>query len=165
MNYTTISGMFYQVVKTYPDNEIYFYKKDNNWIGLNGSVIGQTVEDISFGLKSFNSKRVNAAIISNNSPRWAMTDYGIICSGGVTVSLYPTLIPKQVSYILKDSGSEIIFVEDKDQMDKIIGIINDCPDLKKIIVLDDSYSDNDDRIMNFMDFLNLGNDFSKKSNL
>ena len=39
MNYTTISGMFYQVVNTYPDNEIYFYKKDNNWIGLNGSVI------------------------------------------------------------------------------------------------------------------------------
>ena len=32
MNYNTISGMFYHVVNTFPDNELYYYKKDGDWI-------------------------------------------------------------------------------------------------------------------------------------
>lgn len=162
MNYTTISGMFYHVVNTYPANEIYYYKKDEDWIGLNGSIIAQTVEDICFGLKAFSTEPFNAAIMSNNSPRWAMADYGIICSGGVTVSVYPTLIPSQVAYILQDSGARLIFVEDRQQMEKILGVFDECPALEKIIVLDESNREEDDRIINFMDFLNTGSEFSNE---
>lgn len=165
MDYTTISGMFYHVVNTYPNNELYFYKKDDDWIGLNGSVIGQTVEDICFGLKAFNPEPFNAAIMSNNSPRWAMTDYGIICSGGVTVSVYPTLIASQVSYILQDSGAKLIFVENREQKEKVLDIFDECPELEKIIVLDDSNNEDDDRIINFMDFLNTGGEFSNETDL
>ena len=76
---------------------------NDDWIGLTGNVIQSTVEEISFGLKSISSETFNSAILSTNTPRWAMSDYGIICSGGCTVSIYPTLISSQIEYILNDT--------------------------------------------------------------
>ncbi len=92
------------------------------------------------------------ALLSNNNPRWAMSDYGIICSGAATVSVYPTLIPSQVEYILNDSNSKAAFVEGQEQLAKILEIWSNCPNLAHVIVMDDSNTDSNEKIINFMDF-------------
>ena len=163
MSFNTISKMFTNVVNQFPEKELYFYKHNDEWIGLTGNVIKGTVEEISFGLKSISDEQFNSAILSTNTPRWAMSDYGIICSGGCTVSIYPTLIPSQIEFILNDSQAKVVFVENSDQKDKVLEIKDNCPTLEKIIVMDDSHKKSDDLIMNFMDFLNAGNEFGKKS--
>ena len=138
MSFDTISKMFTNVVTKFSEKELYFYKHNDDWIGLTGNVIQSTVEDISFGLKTISNETFNSAILSTNTPRWAMSDYGVICSGGCTVSIYPTLIPSQIEYILKDSQSKVVFVENKEQKDKVLEIKNNCPALEKIIIMDDS---------------------------
>ena len=163
MSFNTISKMFTNVVNQFPEKELYFYKHNDEWIGLTGNVIKGTVEEISFGLKSISDEQFNSAILSTNTPRWAMSDYGIICSGGCTVSIYPTLIPSQIEFILNDSQAKVVFVENSDQKDKVLEIKDNCSTLEKIIVMDDSHKKSDDLIMNFMDFLNAGNEFGKKS--
>ena len=163
MAFDTISKMFNGVVEKYSEKELYFYKHDNEWIGLKGTVIQATVEEIAFGLKSISDEQFNSAILSANSPRWAMSDYGIICSGGCTVSIYPTLIPSQIEFILNDSQSKVVFVENKEQKEKVLEIKDNCPSLEKIIVLDDSHDSSNEEILNFMDFLNIGNEVIKKS--
>ena len=163
MAFNTISKMFYDVVNKYSDKELYFYKYNEEWIGLQGNVVLSTVEEIAFGLKKISNDPFNSAVLSINSPRWAMSDYGIICSGGCTVSIYPTLIPSQIEFILNDSQAKVVFVENKEQLDKVIEIKGHCNSLEKIIVMDDSYAESDESIFNFMDFLNAGNEFSKKS--
>ena len=81
MNYKTISEMFVGTTDRCSEKKLFYYKKGNDWIGLNGKDILITVEDISFGLRSLGIEpNSNIAIISNNSPKWAMCDYGIICS-------------------------------------------------------------------------------------
>ena len=90
--------MFNHVTNEYPNKELYFYKKDNEWIGLSGSEIRSTVKDLAFALQSLGiGKSSNVALLSNNSPRWAMSDYGIICSNAATVSVYPTLFPARLN--------------------------------------------------------------------
>ena len=149
--------MFNHVANQYPSKELYFYKKDNEWIGLSGSEIRSTVKDLAFALQSFEiGKGSNVALLSNNSPRWAMSDYGIICSGAATVSVYPTLIPSQVEYILNNSDSKVVFAENQEQMKKVMSSWGNCPNLQYAIVMDDSNKDSDERIFNFMDFLDLG---------
>ena len=165
MAFDTISKMFNDVVNKYSEKELYFYKHNKDWVGLTGSVIQATVEEISFGLKSISNEHFNSAILSANTPRWAMADYGIICSSGCTVSIYPTLIPSQIEYILNDSQAKVVFVENKEQKDKVLEIKSNCSALEKIIVMDDSHQGSDDSILNFMDFLNAGNDFKKKSDI
>ena len=65
------------------------------------------MSDISSGLLSFNlQKQDKVAILSNTSYKWALCDYGILCNGSVTVTVYPTLIDKQIEYILNNSETK-----------------------------------------------------------
>ncbi len=162
MNYKTISEMFVSTTERCAEKKLFYYKKDNDWVGLNGKDILITVEDISFGLRSLGIEaNSNIAIISNNSPKWAMCDYGIICSTMSTVTIYPTLISSQVEFILQNSNSKLIFVENQEQLDKVNSIKSNCKDLKYIVVLDDSCKQESNDIMNFVTFLDKGKDFSQ----
>ena len=154
MTLSTVSQMFNQVTNEHLNRELYFYKKSGDWKGISGREIRSTVKDIAFGLQSLGiGKGNNVALVSNNSPRWAMSDYGIICSGAATVSVYPTLIPSQIEYILNDSNSIVVFAEGQEQMAKIMEIWKNCPNLTHAIVMDDSNSEADDKIINFIDFI------------
>tara|TARA_B110000116_G_scaffold22132_1_gene17169 strand:- start:1253 stop:3088 length:1836 start_codon:yes stop_codon:yes gene_type:complete len=164
MTFTTVSQMFNHVTNQYLSKELYFYKKDNEWVGITGSEIRSTVKDLAFGLQSLSiGKGNNVALLSNNSPRWAMSDYGIICSSAATVSVYPTLIPSQVEYILNDSQSKVVFAENQEQMQKVMASWGNCSNLQYAVVMDDSNTDSDDRIFNFRDFLALGNKHGQES--
>ena len=156
MIFETVSQMFGHITNQFLNKELYFYKKENDWVGLSGSDIRSTVKDLAFGLQSLGiGKGSNVSLLSNNSPRWAMSDYGIICSGAATVSVYPTLIASQVEYILNNSESKVVFAENQEQMQKVMESWGNCPNLQYAVVMDDSNTDTDERIFNFMDFLDI----------
>ena len=164
MTYSTVSQMFNQVTSENSSRDLYFYKKAGNWVGISGSEIRSTVKDIAFGLQSLGiGKGSNIALLSNNSPRWAMSDYGIICSGAATVSVYPTLISSQVEYILKDSISKVVFAENQEQMEKVMAVWENCPQLTHAVVMDDSNTETDNRIINFLDFLDSGTKYEQET--
>ena len=157
MESKTISQMFYNTVSNHADKDLYYHKVDGDWVGIKGSEIKDTVEKIIKALRfSENLSSDNVGIISTNSPYWAMCDYGVICSGCTTVTIYPTLIAPQIEYILKDSNTKVLFAEDLEQLDKILSIWDNCPELNKVVVLDNSYSGEDDKIVNLDSFLSVG---------
>ncbi len=154
MNYSTVSQMFYTNINESLDKEVIFYKKNNKWKGLTGKDILSLVEKISFSLY-VNGLRYQdkIAILSNTSYKWSMCDYGIISMGAVTTTVYPSLMPDQIEFILNDSGSKLVFVEDQMQLEKIKSIFDSCKNLKKIIVMDNSFDGNETYIENFNSFL------------
>ena len=157
MESKTISQMFYNTVSKHADKDLYYHKVDGDWVGIKGSEIKDAVEKIIKALRfSENLSSENVGIISANSPYWGMCDYGIICSGCTTVTIYPTLIAPQIEYILKDSNTKVLFVEDSEQLDKILSIWDNCPELNKVVVLDNSYTGEDDKIVNLDSFLSIG---------
>ena len=76
------------------------------------------------------------ALLSENRPEWAITDFGSLKVGAVTVPMFSTLTAAQVSYILKDSGSKIICVSTEAQLKKVLSIRDEVPTLEHIIVFD-----------------------------
>ena len=164
MNYKNIADMFLGTTKNNSSKKLLVYKKNDSWIALTGQDVKITVEDISFGLRSLGiEEKSNISILSNNSPKWAMCDYGIICSAMTTVTIYPTLISSQVEYILNNSNSKLVFVENQEQLVKIKGCIDKLDDLKYIVVLDDSCKEETNNIFNFVTFLDKGKSFSQTS--
>ena len=158
--------MFHYATNQNLTKAFYYYKKGENWVGITGLDIRNTVTDLSFGLCSLGMESgQNAAILSNNSPQWAMSDYGIICSGAATVSIYPTLIPSQIEYILNDSKSSLIFIEDQEQYEKIKTIWSNCPNLRHIVILDNSDTGDAENVYTFNSFIEKGSEFSKSSDL
>ena len=164
MDYKTIPDMFLNITSQFSSKSLYHYKKNNDWIGIKGSDVRSTVRNISAALRSINIKEGDkVAILSTNSPRWSMSDYAIICNGSVTVTVYPTLLSDQVGYILSNSDTKAVFVENRDQLDKVIKVRDDMMEDNHIIVMDDSLDEKIENTYNFINFLDMGQEFENEN--
>ena len=165
MNYKTIPEMFFSIVDANPDKNYFNYKDNNNWKSLSGLKISELVNQVSaalFSLKCISKDKIS--IMSATSYKWALCDYGILCSGMTTTTVYPTLISEQIEFILNNSDTKLIFVQNKEQFLRIDDFFDRCENLKYIVVLDNSASDlNVDYVLNFSDFLNLGTEYILKN--
>lgn len=86
------------------------------------------------------------AILSENRPEWAIADLATQILGGINVSLYTSLPPSQVEYIVKDSGSKVFVVSTSIQLRKAEQIFDSCPELEEIITMSELRSDHPDHI-------------------
>ena len=60
------------------------------------------------------------AILATNRPDWHIADMAILSAGLVSVPVYPTSAASQVGHILGHSGCRVCFVEDVDQLSKML---------------------------------------------
>jgi long-chain acyl-CoA synthetase len=87
----------------------------------------------------------------------------ICCSGGVSVTIFPTLSFKEAGYIMKDSGSKFLFVGDEKNLQMMLSHYAEMPALKKIIVLDLGYKSDDERVVGLKDFIAIGEEWKKNN--
>ncbi|GAA2785569.1 AMP-dependent synthetase/ligase [Nonomuraea dietziae] len=76
------------------------------------------------------------AVHSENRPEWLYADLATVAIRGITVGLYPTNPPAEVAYLLSNSGAKILIAEDQEQVDKALAVIDECPDLERIVYLE-----------------------------
>ncbi|MFC3896033.1 AMP-dependent synthetase/ligase [Lentzea rhizosphaerae] len=76
------------------------------------------------------------AIHSENRREWLYADLGVVAARGITVGLYPTNPPSEVAYLLSHSGARILIAEDQEQVDKALAVLEDTPDLERIVYLE-----------------------------
>ncbi len=100
-------------------------------------------------------------ILSNTCYKWVLTDMGTTCSGAVTVGIYQSNLAEDCKYIINHSDSVVIFAEDQDQLDKILKIRSEIPNIRKVILFNGSYDD-DDWIITYDEFLALGKNVTEK---
>jgi len=98
------------------------------------------------------------SILAETKPEWLYADMGTMSVGGVTNGIYPTDAAKQVAYILNDSRSRFLFVDDEEQLDKFLEVRDGCPHVRKAIVLDTEglSAFRDAQVLSFADLLALG---------
>jgi long-chain acyl-CoA synthetase len=77
-----------------------------------------------------------ASVLANTVPEWNYADFGILCAGGVSSGIYPTDAAKQIEYLINDSRTTVLFVEDDEQLDKALEVRGRCPTLRQIVVFD-----------------------------
>lgn len=96
------------------------------------------------------------ALFMRNSSAWVLTDFGTMSAGGITVPIYPTLNPQAVEYILKDSGAQIIFIEDEKQYKIVQQIEDNLPNLHHIVVRNPHHVAQSEKTIHFDDLLLRG---------
>lgn len=127
---------------------------------LTYSEVYRIVKELSCGLMSMGFKKGDrAAVMCNTSPQWMWSDYSILCAGGITVCIYPTLSEKELEFILEDSGTTVVFVEGGEILEKMKSVCrpsNKKIKVKHIVVMKDKYADKDKRVTDFSRVRDLG---------
>ncbi|MBL7052596.1 MAG: long-chain fatty acid--CoA ligase [Candidatus Marinimicrobia bacterium] len=156
MNNQTIAEMFIERTKISHDKIANIFKIDGKWKSATYGDVRREVTNLAAGLVSIGvQKGDRVAILASNRPQWAYADYAIACLGGVSVTIYPTLTADSSAYILNDSKSKIIFVENAEQSEKVRSVESQIPTLEKVIVMDNDVSGGGNEI-GFLELQNVG---------
>ena len=134
----TLISLLQHSIKHYGSKPALAHKpKGGTYQDISYAELGESVHTFSKGLNALGvQKDDRVAILSENRPEWAITDFGTLKAGGVTVPMFSTLTAAQVGYILKDSGSKIICVSTEAQLKKVLSIRDEVPTLEQVIIFD-----------------------------
>jgi long-chain acyl-CoA synthetase len=96
--------------------------------------VADEVRALACGLAELGFKRGdNLAIIGDNRPRlyWAMA--AAQCLGGVPVPMYQDAVAQEMLFVLQDAEIRFAIVEDQEQVDKLLEVKAQCPQLAHIL--------------------------------
>ncbi|CAN5892893.1 AMP-dependent synthetase/ligase [soil metagenome] len=129
------------------------HRTESGWQPISHQEILSNVGAIAAALRSYGVQRGDrVGLIAENRPEWAWTDYALLCTGMLTVPLYPTLPASQIGFILRHSGCRVLFVSTAEQLAKVEEARAEMPDLERIIVFDD-VSNNDPQVVTLREVL------------
>lgn len=156
----TLISMFDQSVQDYSNKPALAHKpKGDTYQDISYAELGESVDAFSKGLSALGvQKGYRVAILSENRPEWAISDFGILKAGAVNVPMFSTLTAAQVSYILKDSGAKVICVSTKDQLEKVIAIRDEVPSLEQVIIYNEIEDGVPEGVSQFVDVCSRGKD-------
>jgi long-chain acyl-CoA synthetase len=77
------------------------------------------------------------AILSENGREWVFAELAAMAGAAVGVGVYPTSPANEVRYVIAHSGARFVVCEDQEQVDKVLEVSAELPDLEHIIVTDD----------------------------
>jgi len=155
----TIPKLFRHAVRERGDAVALREKDLGIWHAVTWRQYGQHARHAGLGLVALGLRpRDVVAIIADNCPEWLYTDLGTMSVGGVTNGIYTTDSPRQVEYIVNDSGARFFFAQNEEQLDKILEVRGRCPQLVRIVVFDMEglHGFRDDQVMPFSELLELG---------
>jgi long-chain acyl-CoA synthetase len=133
----TLQQMFWNAAAKRGDKVWLREKHLGIWRSQTWNHVAAAVREVAMGLASLGFEPGDtASILSNTVVDWVVADLGILSAGGVTNGIYPTDAATQVSYLCADSGTSILFVEDEEQLDKVLEVREQLPGLRRIIVFD-----------------------------
>jgi long-chain acyl-CoA synthetase len=133
----TLPELFLAATEKHPRKDALNYKRNGAWLSISSAEMISRAENIALGLYSLGIRQNDkAAILAGNSPEWTLADAGCQFSGVIDVPIYTTLAPDAVSYILKDSGAKIFFLQDKECYERIRKILSECETIEKLIFFD-----------------------------
>ncbi|MCP1914571.1 long-chain acyl-CoA synthetase [Bradyrhizobium elkanii] len=103
-------------------------------------------------------------IIGDNRPDWVAAEIAAHAIGAMSLGLYRDVLDEEAAYLLTYGEAKLVFAEDEEQVDKMLGLADRVPHLKYIV-----YSDprgmrkyDDPRLMEASKLVALGRDRAER---
>ncbi len=160
MDHQSIYQLFQEVSTVNGSKLAFQHKKDGNWFDVTWTEAREAVSRVSKSLIALGvAKGDRVCILSGTRLEWSLSDYGIVGCGAVTVGIYHSLLPHDCAYIVNHSDAELLFVENGEQLDKILEVRSDLPNLRQLVIFDGE-SNPANHVLSWEDFLDKGSDIS-----
>ena len=120
--------------------------------------LNERIQQFAIGLQVLGIKpQDKVALFADNSPRWFIADQGIMTAGGVDVVRSSGAEKQELAYILENSESTSLVVENLKTLEKLQQQLSNLP-IRLVILLSDETSEAESAIqtVNFSQLIELG---------
>jgi long-chain acyl-CoA synthetase len=144
----TVCGLFQDAVAKFGDAEALKVKAGDgdDWTATSWNGFGSQVRAFAKGMIALGLEPGDFVnLIGSNDPLYAISDFGVLHAGGVPVSLYNTLAPEQIEYIVNHSEAKYVVCENRDYLERFLKIQSEIGNVRKVIMWRDAdeFADND----------------------
>jgi len=115
------------------------------------------------GLMEPGAEPQRIALFADNSPRWLIADQGIMMAGAANVVRGAQANPEELLFILADSGSTTLVVQDAATFGKLRSRLHDLPIQVVVLLSDETLEEAPFKIFNFSQIVAAGKGQSFRS--
>ncbi len=133
----SVPQMLLNRVAQTPKARAFSYPSGGAWPSLTWEETLARVRAIAGGLRALGIHHEDrCAILAGTRIEWLLADFGILCAGAATTTIYPANTPEECAFILTDSQSRVVFAENSDQVKKLVSQRHALPNISKVVVFD-----------------------------
>jgi long-chain acyl-CoA synthetase len=125
------------------------------------------VKYLTYGMMRLGLKpQDKVAIIGENDPEWYWAEYASQAVRAIPFGIFVDAHHDELKYYLEHSGCTFVVAHDQEQVDKILGLIDALPHVKKVIYWDPKglWNHEDEHIIYFYDVIELGREYEENHN-
>ncbi len=120
-----------------PHKTAFRFPDGSSWGTLTWSELNDKVRRVAAGLRSIGIQpQDRVALLCSTRVDWVVADLGILTAGGATTTIYPSNTAEECAFIINDSGSKVVMVENTDQLAKIQSVAGELNELSDIVLLE-----------------------------
>jgi long-chain acyl-CoA synthetase len=153
----SIIGTFEETVQKRGSNPAARYREaGDRWVTKTWLDMDKERKALAAGLLQLGlqpKERVN--VLSGTTYRWMLADLAIQSCAGECVAIYQSNLPHECEYIVNDCRAAMAFVENKDQLQKLLEVKAKIPQVRKVVVMDDN-AEAGDWTIKFSDVVKMG---------
>jgi long-chain acyl-CoA synthetase len=136
MGSASLGQLFWDRVGQFGDRPAQRVKTDGVWREVSWRALGDEVREVALGLIALGRQPGEAVgILSQSRAEWVRADFAIFSIGCVTIPVYPTYPPETLAYIVRDSETRTLFVEDESQLAKAVAAAGEMPSLETLVLM------------------------------
>lgn len=126
-----------RILKMADSKAMMFKPKGEPYQSMTWKEMGQLIENLALGLKDLGLERSEkVAIFSQTSHQWALADFATIYNGAVSVPIYPTCSLSDIEYIVNNSDSKVVFVQNELLLAKFESLLSKTPSIKAFVLME-----------------------------
>src|SRR5215469_13808555 len=138
----TIADLLPRAAELYGPNTAVKFKENGQWVDRSFSEVQEIVRPLAFGLVELGvQKGDRVSILGNTRPEWTYFDFAALSIGAVVVPIYQTNSPEECRYVLENSDSKVVVVEDGEQLEKVRQVRDQLPRLRHVVLMTGSAED------------------------
>jgi long-chain acyl-CoA synthetase len=141
-NSKTIADLLPRAAEMYGSDTAIKYKDGEQWVSRSYEQVREIVRPLAFGLVTLGiEKGDRVAILGNTRPEWTYFDFAALSIGATVVPIYQTNSPEECRYVLDNSDSKVVVVEDAEQLAKVRQVRDRLPQLEQVVLMTGSAED------------------------
>src|SRR3954453_7460809 len=141
-NSKTVAHLLPRAAAIYGSAVAVRYKEGDQWVSRTFEQVREIVRPLALGLVDLGvQKGDRVSILGNTRPEWTYFDFAALSIGATVVPIYQTNSPEECRYVLDNSDSKVVVVEDAEQLEKVRAVRDQLPQLEQIVLMTGSAED------------------------